>query len=156
MKQGYFLCFLSLLFFSCHSSKMTTTSDQYLPSFVDNVKLGMTRDQTLAIRKNAVEVNSFQETPRVIFTEDVDTEDMTSVYFFFLKQAPETLVEINILHKSKEAALKTINQFFGEKHTKQNQWHKKLSDGTLIHATCRKQKVFIYIEHQKEIINPAE
>ena len=120
MKEFCFLSLLSVLFFSCHSSKKTTGSEQYLPASIDNVKLGMSLNQILQVRKNTVIVNSFQETPRIIFSEDIDSEDINSVYYFFLKEEPKKLVEINIIHKSQEAALKSINQFFGEKQPKQN------------------------------------
>lgn len=149
--SGFFILIITL-FSACVGSKPNSDAkEQYLPDLIKNVELGMTQSAVLKLRNKAYIVNSVQETPREVYTEDLETEEYTSVYYLFEKTGDKALAEINILHKSKEAAEQTIKAYFGEqKNNKQNQWHKILKNGTTIHATWRKQKVFIYLE-EKEI-----
>jgi flagellar hook protein FlgE len=149
--SGFFILVITV-FSACVGSKTDSeTKEQYLPTIIKNIELGMSQNMVLNLRKKAYIVNSVQETPREIYTEDLETENYTSVYYLFDKTGNKNLAEINILHKSKEAAGQTIKAYFGtQKNDKQNQWHKILKNGTTIHATWRKQKVFIYLE-EKEI-----
>lgn len=149
--SGFFILIITI-FSACVGSKPNSgIKEQYLPDVIKNIELGMAQSAVLKIRNKAYIVNSVQETPREIYTEDLETENHTSVYYMFDKTGDKTLAEINILHKNKKAAEQTIKAYFGEqKNHKQNQWHKTLKDGTTIHATWRKQKVFIYLE-EKEI-----
>lgn len=150
--SSFFILLITILISACAGSQLDSkTSAQYLPDIIKNVELGMAQNTVLHLRKKAYIVNSVQETPREIYTEDLATEKYTSVYYMFDKTGDKALAEINILHKSKEAAEQTIKDYFGApKNKKQNQWHKILKNGTTIHATWRKQKVFIYLE-EKEI-----
>lgn len=140
------------LFTACTSNKNNTMQkEQYLPDIIKNVELGMPQSAVLRLRKKAYIVNSVQETPREIYTEDLETSSYTSVYYLFEKTGNKALVEINILHQDKAAAEQTINNYFGvSKNKKQNQWHKTLKNGRIVHATWRKKKVFIYLD-EKEI-----
>ncbi|MFT5645971.1 MAG: hypothetical protein ACI976_000647 [Aureispira sp.] len=149
--SGFFMLIITV-FSACVGSKSSSdTKEQYLPDVIKNIELGMAQNTVLKLRNKAYIVNSVQETPREVYTEDLETENYTAVYYLFDKAGDKALAEINILHKSKEAAEQTIKAYFGEqKNNKQNQWHKILTDGTTIHATWRKQKVFIYLE-EKEI-----
>ncbi|CAA6828778.1 MAG: Unknown protein [uncultured Aureispira sp.] len=149
--SGFFILIITV-FSACIGSKSKSeTKEQYLPDVIQNIELGMAQSSVLKLRNKAYIVHSVQETPREIYTEDLKTEKYTSVYYLFDKTGNKALAEINILHQSKEAAEQTIKAYFGEqKNKKQNQWHKILKDGTTIHATWRKQKVFIYLE-KKEI-----
>lgn len=148
--KGVVLVFLTF-FTACTSTKSTTDKqDQYLPDIIKNIQLGMPQNEVLKLRDKAYIVNSVQATPREVYTEDFETENYTSVYYLFDKTGSKALAEINILHKSKAAAEQTIINYFGvQKNEKQNQWTKKLKDGTNIHATWRKQKVFIYLEERE-------
>lgn len=153
MKQFCHILFLGLfvvLITACNTTKEIPSKESYLPHIIDNIKLGMTMDNVLQLRNKAYVVNSVQETPRHVYTEDFETEAYNSVYYFFSKNNSKKLVEINLYHATKEAAAKTISEYFGEKESKQNQWHKKLKDGTIVHATWRKQKVFIFVDVQEE------
>lgn len=149
--SGFFILVITI-FSACVGTKTDSeTKEQYLPDIIKNIELGMSQSAVLKLRNKAYIVNSVQETPREIYTEDFETENYTSVYYLFDKTGDKALAEINILHKSKEAAEQTIKAYFGaQKNDKQNQWHKILKNGTTIHATWRKQKVFIYLE-EKEI-----
>jgi hypothetical protein len=147
-----FLILIITVFSACVGSKPNSDAkEQYLPDVINNIELGMSQSAVLKLRNKSYIVNSVQETPREIYTEDLEGEKYTSVYYLFDKTGEKSLAEINILHKSKDAAEQTIKDYFGEKkNSKQNQWHKILKNGTTIHATWRKQKVFIYLE-EKEI-----
>lgn len=149
--SGFFILIITV-FSACVGSKSNTEiKEQYLPDVIKNIELGMSQSTVLKLRNKAYIVNSVQETPREVYTEDLETENYTSVYYLFDKTGDKNLAEINILHQSKEAAEQTIKAYFGaQKNNKQNQWHKILKNGTTIHATWRKQKVFIYLE-EKEI-----
>jgi hypothetical protein len=149
--SGFFILIITI-FSACVGSKANSDSqEQYLPDVIKNIELGMAQSAVLKLRNKAYIVNSVQETPREVYTEDLETEQYTSIYYLFDKTGEKALAEINILHKSKDAAEQTIKDYFGEqKNSKQNQWHKVLKNGTTIHATWRKQKVFIYLE-EKEI-----
>lgn len=151
LSSGFFILIITTLTACIGSKTSTEAEEQYLPDIIKNVELGMSQSKVLKLRNKAYVVNSVQETPREIYTEDLESENYTSVYYLFDKTGDKKLAEINILHKSKEAAEQTIKAYFGaQKNEKQNQWHKVLKNGTMIHATWRKQKVFIYLE-EKEI-----
>lgn len=149
-KNTFAAIILAIFLGACAVAKKDNAKEVYLPTILDKIKLGMSLDQVLKLHPKAYPVNSLQETPRFLYTEDFETEDYQSVFYFFSKTEPKILVEINILHNSKESAEKTINQYFGEqKNKKQNQWEKELKDGTIVYATWDKKKVFIYIEEKK-------
>ena len=159
MKQFYYNLFTTLIIIttmSCNTTKTTATEEVYLPAILDNIKLGMPMEQVLQLRSKAYVVNSIQETPRHVYTEDFETEAYQSVYYFFSKNGDKPLVELNVYHSSDEAAEKTVTTLFGEKQSKQNQWHKTLKDGTEIHATWRKRKVFIFIDTEEGTNNKTE
>jgi hypothetical protein len=151
-----FLSLFSILINACNTTKEIPSKENYLPSILGTIKLGMTMGDVLQLRNKAYVVNSAQETPRHVYTEEFETEGYNSVYYFFSKNDSKKLVEINLYHTSKDAAAKTINDYFGEKQRKQNQWHKKLKDGTIVHATWRKQKVFIFVDVPEEENNKTE
>jgi len=88
MKQFYYSLFLglfALLMITCNTTKEVPNKDSYLPSIIDNIKLGMTMDNVLQLRNKAYVVNSVQETPRHVYTEDFESEAYNSVYYFFSK-----------------------------------------------------------------------
>ena len=149
--SGFFMVIITV-FSACVGSKSTSeTNQQYLPDLIKNIELGMAQSNVLKLRNKAYPVHSVQETPKEMYTEDLKTEKYTSVYYFFDKTGDKALTEINILHQSKEAAEQTVKVYFGaQKSHNQTLWYKKLKDGTTIHATWRKQKVFIYLD-KKEI-----
>jgi hypothetical protein len=144
------------LFVGCDTTKKAISKETYLPEIINNIKLGMTMEQTLKLRNKSYVVNSLQATPRHIYTEDLDTDNFIAVYYFFSKKELKKLVEINILHSNKKAAEKTVNQYFGKTENKQNQWYKKLKNNTLIYATWHNQKVFIYMETDKKSNHQVE
>jgi len=140
------------IFHACIGSKTdSNVKDQYLPDIIKNIELGMSQSTVLNLRSKAYIVHSLQETPKEIYTEDLETEHYTSAYYLFDKTGNKALAEINILHKSREAAEQTIKNYFEEqKNKKQDQWYRVLKNGTTIYATSHKQKVLIYLE-EKEI-----
>lgn len=150
---------ITLFIVACSETKNTSTplnKDVYLPTILQNIQLGMRQNEVLQLRKNAYIVNAIQETPREVYTEDIETDLYTSFYYLFSKTGAKELVEINILHKSPEAAQKTINTYFGQqKNEKQNEWHKTLKNGRVVHATWRKQKVFIYLDKKETNVENA-
>ncbi|BDS10284.1 hypothetical protein [Aureispira anguillae] len=151
MNTSFLSIFLGLFILgisACVSTKKTPDQEQhYLPPILQNIQLGMPKNEVLSLRSQAYPVHSFQATPREIYTEDIAAELYSSVYYLFAKTAKNELVEINILHPSEEKAAQTILDYFGEpKNDKQNQWHKTLKDGTIVYASWHKQKVFIYLD----------
>lgn len=145
----YFLgLFISCFLAACLAVPQSTKQDIYLPKPLQQVQLEMSMATLLTLRPNAYIVHSLQETPRHIYTEDLETNDINSVYYLFDKSDSKKLIEINILYKSEEIAKKSIINYFGEqKNDKQNQWYKTLKDGSLIQATWLNKKVFIFIDN---------
>ena len=149
MKQVYFLFSICLFLFACNTTQ-TTTKDHYLPDVLQSVQLGMPMEQVLKLRPKAYVVNSVQNTPRQVYTEDIENDNYQAIDYFFDKTGEKSLVELNIRHTSEEKAEQTIRKHFGEsKNHKQNEWQKTLSDGTNIYATWRKKKVFVFIKAAK-------
>lgn len=150
MRFSLLLTSFILLLTACKSSQPTTNqqqTDAYLPTLLKPISLGMSMDDVIKTRPKVYPVNSVQETPRFVYTEELNTDMYSEVHYLFTKTTPKKLVEINLVHKDADAAYKTIQQFFGtQKNEKQNEWQKTLKDGTIVYATWRKKKVFIFIK----------
>ena len=123
MKQVYFLFSICLFLFACNTTQ-TTTKDHYLPDVLQSVQLGMPMEQVLKLRPKAYVVNSVQNTPRQVYTEDIENDNYQAIDYFFDKTGEKSLVELNIRHTSEEKAEQTIRKHFGEsKNHKQKQEH---------------------------------
>lgn len=143
MRSCYYLLLFGIIALSsCKSSQLK--SDQYLPKYLKSIQLGLVKKEFLTKRPSAVQVHSLQETPRLIFSEEKPWSMLTTAYYFFEKEAPHKLVEFHFIFEEKDAAIQWVEQYFGPKRNKQNQWHKQLRDDRMIHATLRKNKLFIY------------
>ena len=139
------LLLILVLCISCQTNS-TLLSDAYLPSYLQQIDLGMSKDNCLKKRSDAVAVHSLQPTPRIIYSEEAPNDFITTAYYFFEKESPNNLVEMHFIYTQKEKALVLIQQLFGPQKNKQNKWQKKLADGQIIYATLRKNKLFIYRE----------
>ena len=137
------IALILISFASCQSHR-SLSSDRYLPSYLQSFSLGMSQKTCLQKRPSMIKVHSFQETPRHIFSEEAPDKSINTAYYFFEKEGAQNLVEMHFLYNNKETAVQLLEQLFGPQKDKQNKWHKTLSDGTKIHATLRKNKLFIY------------
>jgi len=149
----YFLFFSFIILFSACKTAQTTNQQQtdiYIPATLKPILLGTSMDEVLKARPKAYPVNSIQETPRIVYTEELNTDMYNEVHYLFTKTTPKKLVEINLVHKDADMAYKTIQQFFGtQRNEKQNEWQKTLKDGTIVYATWRKKKVFVFIKTEE-------
>ncbi len=130
---------------SCKTSNVLF-SDVYLPRYLQQIDLGISKENCLKKRPKSVAVHSLQPTPRLIYSEEAPDAYITTAYYFFEKESPNSLVEIHLIFTTKEKALLLVQQRFGAPKKKQNKWQKKLGNGQIIHATLRKNKLFIYKE----------
>lgn len=111
---GSFLLLCLLNFSACSRKATTANSKDYLPAFLKGVELGQPQATVLKLRPAAHVVNTLVATPWQQFTEDIELEDYTSVYYDFEKTGEKQLVAITILHKDQSNTTATFENFGGK------------------------------------------
>lgn len=136
---------LALLTFSACSRKANANKEQaYLPTFLKEVQLGQSQATVLKTRPNAYVVNTITATTWEEYTEDVDIENYTSVYYSFDKTGDKPLVSIALLHKDEGSAAATFKNFGGEA-TAENLNERMRTGDQSIHASKKGRRVLIYL-----------
>lgn len=151
------ILFLCLIHFSaCSRQANAANAKNYLPTFLKDIQLGQDQATVLKLRPAAHVVNTLVETPYQQFTEDIELEDYTSVYYDFEKTGEKRLVAISILHKDEESTAATFENFGGEVSKDNPNGRTRSGEGEeKIYATQKGRKVKFYLSSATPKTPPA-
>lgn len=98
---------------ACSRPVQSSNNKSYMPALLKGIELGQDQVNVLKLRPALYPVNSLMATTWQQYTEDLDTENLTSVYYNFEKTGSKRLVSIELLHPSVDAATVTFQNFGG-------------------------------------------
>lgn len=127
-------CAIALLLYlmgatACSRPAQSTNNKTYMPAFLKGIELGQDQATVLKLRPALYPVNSLMASSWEQFTEDLDTENITSAYYNFEKTGKKRLVSMELLHKKPDAAATTFNNFGGTVASGNS--HKRERTGTI-------------------------